>query len=220
MHPVKSECISAEHPRILRNRSLKRAEFSMKSCLTTRAEMIILIIRSGIWYYLPQWRVSHIWQCIWVPRWRIAGWKAMRSVKSTHTSSRQRHIGRSEGTYLLTVLAMRPWDIMQERNIVPAAREGQNSMNRMRRNRPTMTVWEIRCYSRRWTEDIRWILNDRRSPDILRKRNSNTEHTLPCTKLRQREMWIRHTYVWPPTVPPLWTMDTGGSSFPARQKIS
>ena len=62
---------------------------------------------------------------------------------------------RSEGTYLLTVLAMRPWDIMQERNIVPAAREGQNSMNRMRRNRPTMTVWEIRCYSRRWTEDIR-----------------------------------------------------------------
>ena len=54
MHPVKSECISAEHPRILRNRSLKRAEFSMKSCLTTRAEMIILIIRSGIWYYLPQ----------------------------------------------------------------------------------------------------------------------------------------------------------------------
>ena len=60
-----------------------------------------------------------------------------------------------EGTYLLTVPAMRPWDIMQERNIVPAAREGQNSMNRMRRNRPTMTVWEIRCYSRRWTEDIR-----------------------------------------------------------------
>ena len=54
MHPVKSECISAEHPRILRNRSLKKAEFSMKSCLTTRAEMIILIIRSGIWYYLPQ----------------------------------------------------------------------------------------------------------------------------------------------------------------------
>lgn len=49
-----SECISAEHPRILRNRSLKKAEFSMKSCLTTRAEMIILIIRSGIWYYLPQ----------------------------------------------------------------------------------------------------------------------------------------------------------------------
>lgn len=32
----------------------------------------------------------------------------MRSVKSTHTSSRQRHIGRSEGTYLLTVPAMRP----------------------------------------------------------------------------------------------------------------
>ena len=29
----------------------------------------------------------------------------------------------------------------------------------------------------------------------IRKRNSNTEHTLPCTKLRQREMWIRHTYV-------------------------